>query len=498
MKLRQGTACLQRFSMTWFSRQSPPLDTSLKNVNLQTNQASSSSSSASSSASRLSLLSPPTSEGPYSSTSTISTTTTPTAVFNFALLPHLARKTLTLAHGTTTTSCKLTTTTTTKHRRHLLRTDPHHHAGPNNSNNNNNRTRFPSTSEKMSHLSSSSPSSSSSEESQQALLEYWIYRRVRYQKARRLCLRIAISSHKCIKTSLKASNESLLFSRHCSFFLYNRHFHTRGPQPSAEVRKIEDLPGGQLVSGAYAIPHPAKRATGGEDAFFISQHQKIIGVADGVGGWAEENIDAGVWARALMNEAKKIAEGWENQIIQKGNSTEILPLEILETAYTAVKDKYLGSSTALIILLDQNRNLQYANLGDSGFMIVRAGNIFFRSKEQQHSFNFPYQIGHMEGDRPKDADVGTIAGEAGDVVVVGTDGLFDNLFDEQIREIVNGSLSSRKTAEQTAEGIAREAFRAASRKTGTVPWGKAYRQHVGGYFPGGKLDDITVVVSYVS
>jgi hypothetical protein len=42
----------------------------------------------------------------------------------------------------------------------------------------------------------------------------------------------------------------------------------------------------QLVSGACKLPHPQKRATGGEDAWFICSN--TVGVADGVGGWARK------------------------------------------------------------------------------------------------------------------------------------------------------------------------------------------------------------------
>lgn len=41
-----------------------------------------------------------------------------------------------------------------------------------------------------------------------------------------------------------------------------------------------------LVSGACELPHPQKRATGGEDAWFICSN--TVGVADGVGGWARK------------------------------------------------------------------------------------------------------------------------------------------------------------------------------------------------------------------
>lgn len=48
-----------------------------------------------------------------------------------------------------------------------------------------------------------------------------------------------------------------------------------------------------LVSGAYVLPHPDKVAKGGEDWYFIANNQRVIGIADGVGGWVSEQFDGG-------------------------------------------------------------------------------------------------------------------------------------------------------------------------------------------------------------
>ena len=42
-----------------------------------------------------------------------------------------------------------------------------------------------------------------------------------------------------------------------------------------------------LEAGAGMIPHPAKADRGGEDAYFVCARGACMGVADGVGGWAE-------------------------------------------------------------------------------------------------------------------------------------------------------------------------------------------------------------------
>ena len=60
--------------------------------------------------------------------------------------------------------------------------------------------------------------------------------------------------------------------------------------------------------------------------------------------------------------------------------------------YDSVCACIAGSSTACIVCLN-GAQLHAANLGDSGFMVVRDGRLIFESPAQQHSFNFPFQVG---------------------------------------------------------------------------------------------------------
>ena len=55
--------------------------------------------------------------------------------------------------------------------------------------------------------------------------------------------------------------------------------------------------------GAAMLPHPDRVQELGEDAFFIScQGCGALGVADGVGGWVEENgVSAGDYARHVAS-----------------------------------------------------------------------------------------------------------------------------------------------------------------------------------------------------
>lgn len=96
----------------------------------------------------------------------------------------------------------------------------------------------------------------------------------------------------------------------------------------------------------------------------------------------------------------------------------------------------LGSSTACVVILNrENSTLYTANIGDSGFMVVRHGRVIHKSEEQQHYFNTPFQLslpppGYQQNvlsDQPDSAITNNFPVEDGDVILIATDGVFDNL-----------------------------------------------------------------------
>ena len=51
------------------------------------------------------------------------------------------------------------------------------------------------------------------------------------------------------------------------------------------------------LSSFYVLPHMQKRHKGGEDAAVLTD--RVLAVADGVGGWAENNVDPANYSRRL-------------------------------------------------------------------------------------------------------------------------------------------------------------------------------------------------------
>ena len=178
---------------------------------------------------------------------------------------------------------------------------------------------------------------------------------------------------------------------------------------------------------ASNIPHPTKVEKGGEDAWVASSN--LLVVADGVGGWANRGIDSGLFSKQLVSDIKMIFDANEAQ-------------ELKSVLVESVKiNKNTGSSTCVLAKFDTERNvLKTTNLGDSGYLLLRpdeSGSLtqFFRSKEQQYTFNFPYQCG-TGSDLPYAAFDTEHDVQDDDIIVMASDGVFDNLFDPDLIECV--------------------------------------------------------------
>ncbi len=84
-------------------------------------------------------------------------------------------------------------------------------------------------------------------------------------------------------------------------------------------------------------------------------------------------------------------------------------------------------------------------MGDSGYMIYRrVGHELeeiFHSEDLTHDFNLPYQVG-TSGDNPRTAHCDSHVLYHDDVLVLATDGLWDNVFADEIKETVDAGLKA--------------------------------------------------------
>lgn len=238
-----------------------------------------------------------------------------------------------------------------------------------------------------------------------------------------------------------------------------------------------------MIVGSFYIPKKDR----GEDAHFFCLKSQVIGVADGVGACARRGIDAGEYARQLMS---NVAEA-----VKDSDPSAVDPKSVLSAAFTRTVAP--GASTACIISLAGNR-LRAANIGDSGFAVIRGWKTVFRSPVQQCGFNTPCQL-WMEKREPVEvaAEEMEVEVDCGDVVVAATDGLFDNMFPGELEEMVGSCFKEGMPPAMVARELAAAARRISLRRSGVTPFAMAAREAGIAHLGGGKVDDITVVVAYV-
>lgn len=261
---------------------------------------------------------------------------------------------------------------------------------------------------------------------------------------------------------------------------------------SFSTETVSKLRVNTFKAGVFMNPHPEKRHKGGEDAACVTDN--VLSVADGVGGWAENGIDPALYSRRLCKTIHSLALKDDDAYLKN-------PKRFIIEA--GADNNETGSSTCVVASLDKYKNHIYtANLGDSGFLLLRKQGFdlvsLFRSKEQTHSFNFPFQIG-TGGDDPNKAEEQLHEVQDKDILVLASDGLFDNLFDVKIIELIRPFLRDREDIldpSLVAEIIAKEAERYSNMPHYVSPFAKGARAHFYEYV-GGKPDDISVIVAQV-
>jgi protein phosphatase PTC7 len=245
-----------------------------------------------------------------------------------------------------------------------------------------------------------------------------------------------------------------------------------------------------LYSAGFNIPHPRKAHRGGEDSYLVSSPtNSTIAVADGVGGWESKGVNP----RAFADEILRITYDF----VKSGEKD---PKNAISAAFPLLSQ--IGSATFCMGKMDSDGIFRVANIGDSGFMVIRDKNILMESGEHQHQFNFPFQLGIGEdgmphgNDRPEDAQVYKMQLEKGDIVVMGTDGLFDNLWPKQILSHIDTNLLNPK---DLSKDLATLAYQESQKDDNLVPFFQRAKEENQSFasFQGGKEDDISVIVSVV-
>ncbi|KAF6266339.1 hypothetical protein COO60DRAFT_447718 [Scenedesmus sp. NREL 46B-D3] len=224
----------------------------------------------------------------------------------------------------------------------------------------------------------------------------------------------------------------------------------------------------RLVAAGKLIPHVKKVEAGGDDAFFVTAAGLgALGIAEGVPAWQESApSSAGDYARAMISRCAKAFE--QAPAAARGTCSEgscladcaatVIPdpADVMAAAQDSTSAP--GSAPLLLAALQHHSKLQVASIGDGGALLLRGGGVVSATERQGHGAadaDTPHQLPHPEFAKPgQQADTahGTARStwevQEGDVLIAGSDGLFDNLFTHDMLLLAHQALSGYTSAAQ--------------------------------------------------
>lgn len=280
---------------------------------------------------------------------------------------------------------------------------------------------------------------------------------------------------------------------------------------------------------AYQRTHARKMVQGKKDADATLSSPMMLGVADGVSQIEDFGIDASELPNELLRACEELALA---QLIPDTYATPhdsySGPIALMRDAYDATES--LGSTTALLALMDNSTRIHgklhpmiaILSIGDCELLILRRlqgkqspFEAVFHTEMQRidgHAQQ-PLQIARVDDRVDPEFDEGIaieviergsavhyVSAYEGDIVVLGSDGVYDNLFLDEIVHYVNQMLPVQPpgkafgpTDPALLGRIARRVVEESHHKTDSGPNG--YPDTPIG--KGGKVDDTCFVVGEV-
>jgi len=301
-------------------------------------------------------------------------------------------------------------------------------------------------------------------------------------------------------------------------------FHKKTEDIQEEVHKNKTL---CFSAQCYQKQHSEKTRKGIRDADVTLGSPMILGVADGVSQVEEFGIDASLLPRELMMHCQDLGDnqltpGYKSRPQDKYRG----PIPLLTEAFQATDDT-LGSTTATLALLDNSTKIHgrphpmiaVITVGDCQLLVLRRTQgrgsrleSVFQTEMQRIDGHVqtPLQIARINADIDpafhdditlevieRGSAVHCVSAYEGDIIVMGTDGVFDNLFCREVIEICNNVLQPNRKGNQPTsllKSLGQQIVAAAHAKTvrgankllPDTPIGR-----------GGKVDDTAVVVAEV-
>jgi len=279
---------------------------------------------------------------------------------------------------------------------------------------------------------------------------------------------------------------------------------------------------------AYQQTHPAKVRMGYKDADATLTSPMLLGVCDGVSQLEEFNMDPSLLPNELLRVCEELAM---QQLMPDANVSPHDqyrgPISLLKEAYEETES--MGSTTVLLAALDNSTRIHgklhpmiaVLSIGDCELLMLRRANgrqsdleAVFHTEMQRIDYNVqtPLQLARVDERIDEEFDesialeviekgsaVHCVSAYEGDVLILGSDGVFDNLFLDEIVEICNEILRPQSGADftpmppsllsQVSQRIVKESHAKSDAQNGQfldTPIGK-----------GGKVDDTSVVVAEI-
>jgi len=280
---------------------------------------------------------------------------------------------------------------------------------------------------------------------------------------------------------------------------------------------------------AFQQTHPAKVRMGYKDADATLTSPMLLGVCDGVSQLEEFNMDPSLLPNELLRVCEELAmmQLMPDQAVNPQDAYRG-PISLLKEAYEETES--FGSTTVLLAALDNGTRIHgklhpmiaVLSIGDCELLMLRRTNgrqsdleAVFHTEMQRIDYNVqtPLQLARVDERIDEDFDesialeviekgsaVHCVSAYEGDIVIMGSDGVFDNLFLDELVEICNEILGKPKNSSeftpippsmlsQVAQRIVKDSHAKSDAKGGQfldTPIGK-----------GGKVDDTSVVVAEI-
>ena len=235
--------------------------------------------------------------------------------------------------------------------------------------------------------------------------------------------------------------------------------------------------------GSCVLPHPSKVRWGGEDAVFCKGN--TFGVFDGVSG-ADKAQGVPLYSKML---AKQMT-----QLVGDGNGLTVKDMQNQLLAAAEIADEQAtGASTAVVASITDDGFLRAINLGDSSCIVIRGDKVVQQTQDIVHYFDCPYQLSEISPDRPRDARKMNFELVRGDIVLMASDGIFDNLSNDEIVELANSAPKANTIAKKVSERSRKVSLDSQAE----TPYALQAKKNGDPDFRdgrGGKVDDISCIV----